>query len=91
LRQKGQQFVDDDFPPNNRSLSGEWGRVSEWDQIKWEKISQKIQGSKIFVDKPEPRDIKQGYLGNCYYLAGLAALAERPDRIFNLFMLTEKN
>lgn len=38
-----------------------------------------------------PTDIKQGYLGDCYFLAGLAALAERPDRIFNLFLLQEIN
>ena len=45
----------------------------------------------MFTGKPQPKDIKQGYLGDCYFLAGLAALAERPDRIYNLFILKEKN
>ena len=28
LRQKGEKFVDNRFPPNNNSLSGEWKNVS---------------------------------------------------------------
>ena len=50
-----------------------------------------MNNAKIFQGKVEPGDIKQGYLGDCYYLAGLAALAERPDRIYNLFLLDELN
>lgn len=34
---------------------------------------------------------EQGYLGDYYFLSCLAALAERPDRIYNLFILKEKN
>ena len=45
----------------------------------------------IFQGKIEPCDIAQGLLGDCYFLAGLAAMAERPDRIFNLFLLKERN
>ena len=78
LRQKGQKFRDDRFPPNNSSLSGEWGHVSEWRDIKWVKITEKISNPKIFVERPEPQDIKQGYLGDCYFLSAVSALAEFP-------------
>lgn len=91
MKKKGQKFSDDRFPPNNNSLVGEWANVAEWKDIKWSKISQQFPNNKIFSGKPQPQDIKQGYLGDCYFLAGLAALAERPDRIFNLFLIQEKN
>lgn len=50
-----------------------------------------MQNPVLFHEKPNPGDIKQGYLGDCYFLAGLAAIAERPDRIFNLFLTNDLN
>ena len=30
-------------------------------------------------------------MGDCYFLAGIAAIAERPDRILDLFLIKERN
>ena len=74
--ESGEPFIDDRFPPSESSLSGDYGPQNNWSEITWEKISQKMGGNeKIFRGKIEPGDIKQGYLGDCYFLAGLAALA----------------
>jgi calpain-15 len=54
-------------------------------------MTELVPQAKIFNDIVEPSDIAQGYLGDCYFLAGLAALAERPDRIFNLFLVKDLN
>ena len=38
-----------------------------------------------------PDDIKQGNLGDCYFLSVLSILAERPHRIERLFINKEIN
>ena len=38
-----------------------------------------------------PDDIKQGLLGDCYFLSILSALAEVPDRITRLFLTDRLN
>ena len=45
----------------------------------------------MFKGEIEPADIKQGGLGDCYFLSSLAALAEHPDRIRRLFLRHERN
>lgn len=65
--------------------------MQDWTLLHWKKSANMIRDAKIFQGKIEPNDIRQGYLGDCYFLAGLAALSERPDRVFNLFLLKEVN
>lgn len=45
----------------------------------------------IFQGNIEPNDIKQGQIGDCYFLSSLAALAERPERIRQMFLTAEAN
>jgi len=40
---------------------------------------------KLFNKGVEPNDIKQGALGDCYFLSALSVMAENPDRIIKLF------
>jgi len=39
----------------------------------------------------EPSDIKQGEIGNCYFLSTLSVLAEHPERIQKLFLSDKVN
>lgn len=45
----------------------------------------------MFAGGIEPNDIQQGLLGDCYFLAVLSSLAEKPDRVQHLFYTKEIN
>jgi calpain-15 len=40
----------------------------------------------LFKNGIDPNDIKQGMLGDCYFVAALATLAEWPDRVKKIFV-----
>ena len=44
-----------------------------------------MKGDISVFDNIEPGDIKQGLLGDCYFLCSLSSLAERPNLIKRLF------
>ena len=59
--------------------------------LSWKRASEIFKDAVLWKDDISPNDIKQGKLGNCYYLATLASLAENPQQIKALFHQTEIN
>lgn len=88
--ESGGKFIDLAFPASRQSLIRFWeladiAAQSEWAEFTWKRLSDVFTTLKVF-DTIDPGDIKQGSLGDCYFLSTLSALAERPERIERLFV-----
>lgn len=98
-KSKNEKFIDKKFPPEPSSLINDWNsndpdvleNKEEWKKIEWIRATEipelnDDEGQlKVFADKIEPNDIKQGGLGDCYFLSVLSCTAERQKRIRKLF------
>jgi hypothetical protein len=96
-------FNDPKFPASNNSLMGYDNNGNIFDpvqyaekagdmnpeQIKWKRVSEIFTKFELFEGSIEFNDIKQGNLGNCYFLSALAALTEFPNLIFKIFKTQE--
>ena len=104
--QYGQYFIDPLFPPNENSLLGLDYSGNPIDPQAYEKYAKKIDTDKIgffrpkeifgddyylFTDKIEEDDIKQGGLGDCYFLSSLVSLCKYPGIIKKIFKQSSKN
>ncbi|KAL3106179.1 hypothetical protein niasHT_016866 [Heterodera trifolii] len=92
----GQFFVDDSFSHSNRSV-GSLAQLERRDlTIVWLRPDQivtrdgRLSRWSVFND-PQPADIEQGLLGNCWLLSALAVISERPDILEKLFITKEYN
>lgn len=87
--------MDMEFPPVTASLIG---GATEVDHV--EDVLRKLEGgvawrrgstvaTRLFGSRIHPNDVMQGQVGDCWLLAGIAAIAEFPDRIRGLFRESE--
>lgn len=88
LKKNKIQYTDDIFLPSLSSLANNPKQVKllYQDFNKWMRVTDVYKGQKLSIyHSIDPNDIKQGELGNCYFLSALSSLAEKPDRILRLF------
>lgn len=87
-------YEDDIFPPNNNSLNsidenGNSTNKTGKDDITgvtWKRASEIFSGKfELFENTISVDDIKQGSLGNCYFLSAISSMAEHPQLIASLF------
>ena len=94
----GGMWTDDVFPPKNSSICP----AQDWDESKYGAYEW-VRATKIpcltddegdlqvFVDDVSPNDIKQGALGDCYFLSSLSVIAEKGERIKKIFQTDQVN
>ena len=90
------RWVDQDFPAAMSSLIGKGATHADTGKgVEFKRLKDiaKFSGNDvaIFKDRIEPNDISQGELGDCYFLSALACLAEKEQRISDLFVTDEMN
>ena len=96
LQASGTKFTDAEFPPEVRSLiAGKNLTDLPWDpnMFIWLRPDE-FYGSnnfKMYQGGISSEDIKQGELGDCYFLSTLSALAEWPHRIEKLIVSKDVN
>eukprot|EP01062_Namystynia_karyoxenos_P006495 TRINITY_DN12281_c0_g1_i1.p1 TRINITY_DN12281_c0_g1~~TRINITY_DN12281_c0_g1_i1.p1 ORF type:complete len:942 (+),score=297.25 TRINITY_DN12281_c0_g1_i1:109-2826(+) len=90
--QGGRKYIDLSFPPLRRSIDGQQGKPTRgWmrpERFLKEEYREKYQ---LFVGEGtgiDPGDIDQGALGDCWFMAAIAACAEHPDELIKPLYIT---
>jgi hypothetical protein len=107
LDRKGEKFVDSTFPVEEAILWKDFdaGRSRnlnylqfyfDFGYFKWYTLEEagwtQENGYSLWGHNGvTPSDITQGSIGNCWFMAGLAAIAEKSERLQNIFQVEELN
>lgn len=76
------KFIDSTFPPDIKSIFGE--NKNEHCDIKWVRAEELSKTDTLF-EEISPSVVKQGHMGNCWFIASLCCLAERPKFVEKIF------
>lgn len=89
-------YVDRDFPPSDKSLYNKGNsklhrsELKLWQSFEWVRPEEFMSGDiSLFVGEPTVDSIKEGYLGNSYFVSAIRALCEKPNSIKRLFDTTK--
>jgi len=85
-------FIDPHFPPRETSL---YNMVKDQYPfnfvVQWRRPHEFMDNPVVFENDIDPNDIRQGQLGDCWFLSALSSLAERPGMVRRLFLTKEYN
>ena len=98
------RFIDELFPPNQKSLLSinsnrsinedenlnKYSSLINVDEIEWKRISDVFPNSVIYDENLNLEDINQGKISSCYFLSSLAALTKYQKLLSQIF-ITKKN
>ena len=85
-----EMYFDDDFKADNDALF--WSDMgedmsSEASDITWTRASEAFPNHTLFgADGVQADDIEQGSLGNCWFLAACATMAQIPGSVEEMFL-----
>lgn len=89
---KQKNFIDPHFPPRDISLYNVLEEEYPYQfVVQWRRPHEFMEHPTVFENDIDPNDIKQGQLGDCWFLSALSSLAERPEMVRRLFVTQEYN
>ncbi|XP_048760770.1 calpain-9-like isoform X1 [Ostrea edulis] len=77
LNRTNSLFVDAEFPPENSSLTFNRTLPSGLRNVIWKRPTELSRNPKFIVRNATRFDLDQGYLGNCWFIAGAALVATK--------------
>lgn len=91
-QQGATNFIDPHFPPRDTSLYNVVQDQYPFDfVVHWRRPHEFMDHPVVFENDVDPNDIKQGQLGDCWFLSALSSLAERPGMVKRLFITKDYN
>ncbi len=91
-----QKYTDSDFSADDSSFfwsnhgEGYWqGLANNYNSMEWKRAKDTFEGENNHLwgaNGISPNDIRQGAIGNCWFMAAVSAYAEVPGRVEKMFL-----